>query len=509
MPRQQRNCYFNDARHYYLFAVEPPMRLQDAWRPIDEVAGTGVSTFIYGASRDDGLFYPSEVGLPFRSDTPIETELAAYWRVKENMRSLQEAGHDPLGVLIDRAHEKGMEFFCSMRMGALPGFTRPELLASSTQAVSGSSPGGRGYVHREVRDHQLAVLTELANMYPTMEGIELDFAASPGGSGLLFRDGEGNDHSNMMNSYVSDISAMVHSGGGLLGARVFPTEAMNLRMGLDVKTWLIEGLLDYVVPMFYLDFVLDCNLPIQWLTTTSHDCSVYPMLQPYYDSEEVGRRLLPTTHHCTLPQFRAAAANLWAAGADGLYTWFLQWPLQPQDRAILTELSDPELLIEKDKHYFIRRRQNLLPPPEGVLDGNVPFDYESFLPIEVSHGDASHFEIPFNIADDCSNPQVDGVLLRLAVVNLVTADVVELLLNGKSLSIERSTRRQLGQHVPYEGQWVEVELHEVRPQQGENTLSFCLSGRPAGLECGVVLEYLEILVSYTLFPQVSLGQSRL
>ena len=110
-------------------------------------------------------------------------------------------------------------------------------------------------------------------------------------------------------------------------------------------------------------------------------------------------------------------------------------------------------------------------------------------------------------AHACSS--CDSYGSSLAVVNLVTADVVELLLNGKSLSIERSTRRQLGQHVPYEGQWVEVELHEVRPQQGENTLSFCLSGRPAGLECGVVLEYLEILVSYTLFPQVSLGQSRL
>jgi hypothetical protein len=39
MPRQPRTLYFNDARHYSLFAFEPPMRLEDAWRPIDEVAG--------------------------------------------------------------------------------------------------------------------------------------------------------------------------------------------------------------------------------------------------------------------------------------------------------------------------------------------------------------------------------------------------------------------------------------------------------------------------------------
>ena len=53
--RQQRTIYFNAARHYYLFAFEPPMALEDAWVPIDEVAGTGVDTFAYGVERGDGL----------------------------------------------------------------------------------------------------------------------------------------------------------------------------------------------------------------------------------------------------------------------------------------------------------------------------------------------------------------------------------------------------------------------------------------------------------------------
>ena len=59
--RRKRTIYFNDARHYYLFVFEPPMKLGDAWRPVDECAGTAVDTFIYGVSREgenDGLFYP-------------------------------------------------------------------------------------------------------------------------------------------------------------------------------------------------------------------------------------------------------------------------------------------------------------------------------------------------------------------------------------------------------------------------------------------------------------------
>ena len=66
--RKQRTIYFNDARHYYLFVFEPPMDLEDARRPIDEVAGTSVDTFSYGVERGDGLFYPSKASMRFGED---------------------------------------------------------------------------------------------------------------------------------------------------------------------------------------------------------------------------------------------------------------------------------------------------------------------------------------------------------------------------------------------------------------------------------------------------------
>ena len=85
--REKRTIYFNDARHYYLFVFEPPMTMEDAWRPVDEVAGTPVDTFIYGVERGDGLFYPSKVGMQFGADKRPFT-MAAYWRTWENMQSL-------------------------------------------------------------------------------------------------------------------------------------------------------------------------------------------------------------------------------------------------------------------------------------------------------------------------------------------------------------------------------------------------------------------------------------
>ena len=140
--RRSRTLYFNDARHYYLFVHEPPMRLRDAWAPVDEVAGTAVDTFVYGVARGDGLFYPSDKGLRFGAD--METfQQAAYWRVWKNMQSLIDRGLDPLGVLVDRAHERGMDFFASLRMGDWPGLDKQYNVRN----------GGRGYVHREARNH--------------------------------------------------------------------------------------------------------------------------------------------------------------------------------------------------------------------------------------------------------------------------------------------------------------------------------------------------------------------
>jgi hypothetical protein len=52
------------------------------------------------------------------------------------------------------------------------------------------------------------------------------------------------------------------------------------------------------------------------------------------------------------------------------------------------------------------------------------------------------------------------------VANLVSADVVDVELNGAPLAGPdvRSVRRQLGDHVPYGGQWLELDLRAVLPK---------------------------------------------
>ena len=162
--------YYNDARHYYLYVFEPPMSMEDAWRPVDEVLGTSVTTLSYGVEREDGIFYPSKKTMQFGTDRrPFKGE-ALEWRAWKNMKSLEEKGLDPLQVLIDRAHDKGLEFMASLRMANWGGLD---------QSLKIDIPEGRAdYINKEVRQHIFGVLTELTNDYD-IDSLEMDFAFVP------------------------------------------------------------------------------------------------------------------------------------------------------------------------------------------------------------------------------------------------------------------------------------------------------------------------------------------
>ena len=76
--------------------------------------------------------------------------------------------------------------------------------------------GGRGFAHPEVRDHQFAVLEELATQYP-VEGVELDFAAAPGGSPFWLTPEDAPEYTPVMTDFVRNVAEMVRSRPG--GAR--------------------------------------------------------------------------------------------------------------------------------------------------------------------------------------------------------------------------------------------------------------------------------------------------
>ena len=272
--QRRRTIYHNDARHFYLWVFDAPLQLADAHRPVDEVAGTAVDTFSYCVERGDGIFYPSKVGLRFGQDKqPFKS--AILWHAWESMQSLIDRGIDPLGLLVDRAHDKGMDFWADLRLATYGGMNPAHQV----------DQGGRGFGHQEVRDHHFAVLEELVGQYQ-VDGVELDFPAAFGTGPFFFRADELEAGTAVMTEWIRQVGDMARrrrGGPALVGARVFPTESMNRAQGLDVRTWLAQGLVDFVVPYFYLYNNLDAYMPFDWLIEPARaaDVAVYGMLQPY------------------------------------------------------------------------------------------------------------------------------------------------------------------------------------------------------------------------------------
>ncbi len=487
--RRQRTIYFNDARHYYLFVFEPPMTMEDAWRPVDEVAGTGVDTFVYGVSRVDGLYYPSKTSTQFKHGEhgPHSPGFKqnAYWRTWHNMKSLEERGLDPLLVLIDRAHEKGMDFFASLRLSSYPTIDPAYEVKS----------GGRGWVHREVRDFQREVLRELAVDYPT-DGVELDFAAAPGGSPSHFRDeNDAREYTTAVTEWVAEVADMVRGRPGTpgeVGARVYPTEELNLRQGFDVRQWFNDGSVDWVAPLLYGHNLIDPHVDLSWLIEAAHDAdvSVYATIQPHHFDPGHERFV---TEHATPAMRRAAVASFREQGADGMYTWFLPWPFGDAERRVLTEMSDPDLLAEADKHYVVGRPSEIA--ERAGMETQLP------LGIESSDTGTRH---PFRLycADDLQGKaeRVKQVRLRVYIADIVSEDRILFLLNSESLEDEPCLRHFPQGLPPYHGQWLDFDLRHVRPKKGWNTLEIVLEGRPADLISPLVVQDIDLIVEYGPYP---------
>ncbi|MBM3933621.1 MAG: hypothetical protein FJ319_04875 [SAR202 cluster bacterium] len=461
------------------------MKMEDAWRPVDEVVGTAVDTLIYGVCRDDGMYYDTKVGKMF-CETSRPVKSAHYWRAYKCMKSLVDRGLDPLSLLANRAHSKGMEFLASLRMASTEAIDPP----GATFPASGAGLSDAGF-----REQQMKVIREMASY--DVEGVELDFAAYPSGMQPFLPPGQESKYVDVLTEQVRQASRAVRERNarpGLVGARVYVTEEMNLRHGMDVRAWLKEGLLDYVVPMLYIYADFDINMPIDWIIGPAHeaDVSVYGFMQHYARSTFSGA---PINVYPTTEMARAVIANHWDRGVDGIYTHALHWPFGSLECSILTEMGDPEIVREADKRYFLNKR----------TEKGAEMGYPAPLPVTLSSAAlGTPHEIRFRIADDVegNSKQVRLVKLKVLVTNLLAADTIRFKLSGKPLDDEHVTSYHGGgvSLRDFRSTIQEFNLGSVRPKKGDNVLTVSLDSRPEDMAGDATVEEVEVIIEYTPFP---------
>lgn len=479
---RRRLIFYDDARHYHYYIYEPPMSIEQATWTIDAVAGTGVDTFAWGFGVGPTVFHDSKFADVFAGHLDVIPDVAS-WRAYENATGLIERGYDPLEVMIDRAHETGMEFIGSLRLthSSDPADTgnahnwqfkidHPEW-ALKGSASDPNRKNNFNWKHPEVRAERFAIAEETCARYD-VDGIELDLTFNP----YYFEENEVEENLHVLTAFLRELRSTANASAKKrgrrldVGARLLPSLQANNDAGFDVVTWIEEGLLDFVVPNVYSHMPIDPDFPFTWATelAKSSGCEVYPALGSTLGAN---REQYASTEH-----YRAAAAAYWSRGADGLYLPWYPWPIGSEQRQILTEISDPDILSEKAKRYYMAPRHT-----QGVR-----FGYDALLPASLEAGPVT---LRLYVAEDC---QRANAILTLKLGESTSHDLMRVQFNGRELPQADATYTAFG----YEYSTLEFRLDPGALAHGENEISIELLSRPSNLASAVVIEGVEIAVDY-------------
>ena len=352
---------------------------------------------------------------------------------QENARALIKEGRDCLRVVVDFAHQHDLEVFWTLRMNDIHDARDRQNLSRLKLDHLDWLIGGKdldvqrdptsaeywaasalNYAVDGVRENRFRLIEEVCERYD-VDGIEMDFDRMP----HLFPPGQEEQNIPLMTEFVRRVRRRmdeVERDRGrplLLTARVPDTVQLCRKIGLDIETYLSDGLLDLLTPGFAYD-------PWQMLCSElidlghHHDVPVYPCLSnsPNYEHYRVA------WPHEWGAMDRAVASNYWYAGADGIYDFndycwsdfgLREWQVAKEGRYDLDmriqeskwhEIGDPQTLAGKSKLYLVSR--------------GVPIHYNMnnagpspLLPVDLSAART----LPLIVGDDVPSAVAQGTLL--------------------------------------------------------------------------------------------------
>jgi len=492
-----RLIYYSDGHHFHAKRLDPPVSVQKLRWPINELLGTGVDLLAFGLGFGDVYFHQSNVGRVVGEEQEVWNGFIN-WRIMRMVKDAAAMGTDQVRVVIDQGREKGLPVFPSLKLQdpSEPGAERCGWLKwkhgkDVSHGVGHSSFPNHAtewcldYANELVRNEKLALVREILEDYQA-EGIELDFMFFP----LFFRDDQTEANIPTMNRFVADVKAIALEIGGLQGreipvmARVWDRRDENLKLGLDVETWLAEGSVDMVVgqiPNMQLDTGVDGG---KWLADAANAAGSAAYLRP-------GRRLDdPRASIATAEMFRAFSQNIYTQGFAGMYLGYLPWPFAHEEYQLLREMAYPEANLRRNKRYF-------LPPTESLADYVKPDGRR--MPVTLEEGKRE--TIAITMADDVNEARADGELrqpvLTLRFQFFCVEDDVAISFNGIDLGVDRKNI-----YEPRRGTyWLRYTLDPEVVVKGENRLEIGITHKEPTAGFARTLAGVEVHVRYTEFDR--------
>jgi len=406
-----------------------PLTVEDVHTYVDVVANSPVTTFMM-CSGSMLLYYKSQYerslgSLPEgqKSDTSNDTTLSKNMKkYDQNFKALQEKNTDIVELCVNRAKEKGMEAFISMRMNDLH-FTDPELFCPSAQSDfwlqhpeyrMGNYPGWHAdgalnFAHEEVRRYKLNLIREQCEQFD-IDGIELDFMRFI----VYFPYQKGRDYLQVMTDFIKQARQITNQTAKkrgrplLLAVRVPARMKLCLDKGLDVPNWVDQNLIDMITVGSH--WLGDPTLPVREFKKALGKTDI-----PVYASLESGQ--YNPYQFRTNGMYRSVAAHCLNQGANGIYlfNFFFQEYLSGKTKEIIS--SDvylntarvPALLNELGKLESLQKRNKIYTFSDGVNE--YGYEPNTLLPLLISPWWQEKIDI--EIADDPNNFQPQNVYLFL------------------------------------------------------------------------------------------------
>lgn len=338
----------NDAHGpHYLYRLTTPEHVR---REIEPYRNTDFSRIYWEGGGGDQTSYFSQIGRMYTLDLADFGRRGDRLHV-ESWREFQRQGIDPFDVALEHTHEIGLQFHASYRVA---GFHYPPPLDhfNAGETFYKSHPEWRGvdrmgkhtprmaYTFPGVRQFVISLLREMAQrpidgiclLYnrrmplveyepPVVEGFKQRFGENPhildayDPRWLSYRTG-------VLTEFMREVRAAMDQEERAQGrskrieisAIVGGTERENLINGMDLPTWVNEGLVDTLIP---------------YTSGPNYDSSVVAWTDPKQleffanlvrgTSCILAPNLMP--RHMTPEDFRRRATTVYSAGAEHMFFW--------------------------------------------------------------------------------------------------------------------------------------------------------------------------------------------
>jgi len=438
-------------------------------------------------------------------------------RAYQNARHLISIGQDPLRIVCDRAHAKGMLVYPTLLVQQGRGPREGDVRCSEFRFENAHLEiGARGdlpddfpgltcldFKQEEVREERFALVEETLKTYP-IDGFELQFNYFP----YYFHPEEVGAGREIMTAWVRRVYEAVKASGPEreLAIRIPASLEGCAGVGMDVEAWLREGIVDVLIGQAFsgpelLDPTTDFRPLVEAAQGTT--CRVHAAIQSHVDSDRLSEG--------TIEMIRATACNYWEQGIDGLYLahWFNNWPYQASFYEKLRELPHPDVMAPRDKHYHVPTQTGRYPEPARGpgMDIQLPAPLTPNEPVEVR----------FSVSDDLPRwdevGRVHEVLLRVRIMGTTELDRLRFRLNGEDLPdvLLRKLNEMYRMHAPRyrtgSGYWFIYRLDpEYWPRKGKNVLEMTLLRRDPDALPQIYVRDVELEIKYLMGRNYARGQ---